>query len=245
MFGSYQAGVWSVLAEHIKPDLVVGASVGSLNGWLIAGGCSPDSLVEQWCSPELASPVKWRMPKHLFDGVIANDVVDDWIQRIHDGCTPTLDYALVATELRTMRPTIFRGAGLTWQHLAASCGVPLFLRQHRIGGVLYGDGGLIDPLPLWAALELGATRIVTVNLLPRRPFILRAVSRCAQVYGRFRNPTVEGVQVVNIIPTEELGTAADTIYWKRANAERWIALGKKDAYSSKHLVVECFERQGV
>jgi predicted acylesterase/phospholipase RssA len=32
MFGAWQAGAWSVLARHFQPDLVVGASAGSLNG---------------------------------------------------------------------------------------------------------------------------------------------------------------------------------------------------------------------
>jgi hypothetical protein len=33
------------------------------------------------------------------------------------------------------------------------------------------------------------------------------------------------------------------LYWNRDRARRWIELGKKDSYASKHLVVECFERQ--
>src|SRR6185436_480327 len=40
MFGAYQAGVWAALHHSIQLDMVVGASIGCLNGWLIAGGCS-------------------------------------------------------------------------------------------------------------------------------------------------------------------------------------------------------------
>ena len=36
-YGAYQAGAWEVLAPIVEPDIVVGASVGSLNGWAIAG----------------------------------------------------------------------------------------------------------------------------------------------------------------------------------------------------------------
>jgi len=46
MFGAYQAGAWKVLSEQIEIDLVVGASVGAVNGWSIAGGCSADELIE-------------------------------------------------------------------------------------------------------------------------------------------------------------------------------------------------------
>lgn len=243
MFGSYQAGVWSVLSNYIQPDLVVGASIGSLNGWLIAGRCPAEALIERWQTLEGGAQVRWRMPQSFSDGIIASDVVESWIQDVFAACTPVLEYGVVATELRRMRPRLFRNPGLTWQHLAASCSAPVFLPPHRIDGVLYGDGGLIDPLPLWAARELGATRVVAVNLLPRRPLLLRAVAQGAQAYGKFRNPSFEGMEVVTISPAEDLGTARDSVYWSKANTERWIDLGKKDAYTLKHLVVECFERK--
>ena len=54
MFGAWQAGVWRALAPYLKPDLVVGASVGALNGWAIAGGASPDELIDSWMNPDLA-----------------------------------------------------------------------------------------------------------------------------------------------------------------------------------------------
>ncbi|MBM3775954.1 MAG: hypothetical protein FJW37_12460 [Acidobacteria bacterium] len=49
MFGAYQAGAWRALEGRFRPDLVVGASVGALNGWAIAGGCAPEELVDR-CS---------------------------------------------------------------------------------------------------------------------------------------------------------------------------------------------------
>ena len=45
MFGAYQAGAWNVLSQRFQPDMVVGTSVGALNGWAIAGGCPPDELL--------------------------------------------------------------------------------------------------------------------------------------------------------------------------------------------------------
>jgi len=38
LFGAWQAGAWAACASHWQPDLIVGASVGSLNGYLIASG---------------------------------------------------------------------------------------------------------------------------------------------------------------------------------------------------------------
>jgi NTE family protein len=241
MFGAYQAGVWSVLEGLIKPDILVGASIGSLNGWLIAGGNSGEQLRSRWLNLEPASQLQWQFPRNLSDGILDSTQIENWIRDIHAHCSPAMRYGLVATELRTMKPTLFEWPDLTWQHLAASCGVPVFLRQQRINGVLYADGGLMDPLPLWAALQMGATKIVTVNLLKDRPMILRAVGRAARVYSRHREPD-ENVEVVEINPGERLGTARDSMYWSRQNTERWIARGQEDAYAIKHLVVECFER---
>ena len=48
MFGAWQAGAWKAIASCFEPELVVGASVGSLNGWAIASGCSPEDLVAEW-----------------------------------------------------------------------------------------------------------------------------------------------------------------------------------------------------
>ena len=44
MFAAYQAGVWKAVSSAFRPDIVIGASAGALNGWAIAGGCEPDEL---------------------------------------------------------------------------------------------------------------------------------------------------------------------------------------------------------
>jgi predicted acylesterase/phospholipase RssA len=54
MFGAWQVGAWRALAGRVRPDLVVGASVGSLNGYAIAGGACSDEHGEFWLVRELA-----------------------------------------------------------------------------------------------------------------------------------------------------------------------------------------------
>src|SRR5438132_10467907 len=141
MFGAYQAGAWKMLAEHFEPDMVVGASIGAINGWAIASGCDPDELIERWRNLEALPP-------------------QDLIRKLHSDYSPRIDYGVVLTDTFRLRPRLFRGPGLTWQHLAASTAIPGLYRQHRIEGRLYSDGGLLSALPLWAAIEMGAERIV-------------------------------------------------------------------------------------
>src|SRR5258707_1073852 len=94
MFGSYQAGVWASLADSIRFDMVVGASIGSLNGWLIAGGCSGASLEEQWLDLGPVSRVEWRYPERLSEGIIDPTIAELWIRRIFESSTPQMRYAL-------------------------------------------------------------------------------------------------------------------------------------------------------
>ena len=63
MFGAYQAGAYRAIAELAPPDIVVGASVGALNGWSIAGGCTPDHLIERWLHPSAGDALK-LFPNH-------------------------------------------------------------------------------------------------------------------------------------------------------------------------------------
>src|SRR4051794_18773525 len=102
MFGAYQAGVWASLADSIRFDMVVGVSIGSLNGWLIAGGCSAASLQEQWLDLGAVSRVEWRYPERLSEGIIDPTVAGSWIRRIFESSTPKVRYALVVTRMRTM-----------------------------------------------------------------------------------------------------------------------------------------------
>ncbi len=242
MFGSYQAGVWSALHDAIRPDIVVGASIGSLNGWLIAGGHPAADFENLWLNLDHISRPRLRFPRSLRHGLIADDL-DRLYQDVYRSSTPKTQYGVVLTESKKLEPRLFEWPEITWEHLAASCSVPLFMPAREIGGIVYSDGGLIDPLPVWAAARMGATRIVAVNVLVERPWFIRASVKAARRYSRYKPDVDPGIEIITIQPGKALGAASDSMYWNRDRASRWIELGKKDAYASKHLVVECFERE--
>src|SRR4051794_30878184 len=77
-FGAYQAGVWTGISEYFQPDLVVGASVGSLNGWAIAGGCSPAELTRRWREIDTSGAERLRLPKSPIDGLMGSDFIEEW-----------------------------------------------------------------------------------------------------------------------------------------------------------------------
>ncbi len=229
MYGAYQAGVWLELEKVFRPDLVVGASIGSLNGWFVAGGVPASDLVHRWLTLHDAADHQFQIPRYLSDGFVRGHMVEKWIREIFSVAKPRCEYALVTTELCTMRPRLFQWPDLNWTHLAASCAVPLLLKQHRIDGSLHADGGLVDPLPVWAALELGAQQIVAVNLLVNRPVAVRAAARIAGLCGNYRRPDTSGVDLLLIEPSGSLGTIRDAMYWTPSNTDALIAMGQADA----------------
>jgi NTE family protein len=225
MFGAWQAGAWRALAERIQPDLIVGASVGSLNGYAIACGASPRDLSQFWMRPELAS--LRNLPRT--------------IQSLMQVGSPDIDYALVITDLLRLKPRIIRGREVTWRHLAASCAIPGVLPQYKIGGRWYTDGGILNPLPVWAAVELGASRIVAVHVLPEIPawWLKPLVKGFRGVFGH-HPPVPEVVEVTVLKPPRVLGSMRDALRWDRDNAERWIAEGY--AAAKNISILNCLER---
>jgi len=214
LFGAWQAGAWSVLAKRVTPDLVVGASVGSLNGYLIASGAEPEKLREMWLDPALGR----------FQDLASN------IRRMMAQHNPKIPFAVTATELPRMKPRIFRGPEITWQHLAASCALPFALPQVRIGSHWYSDGGLLGALPLWAAAELGATRMIGLQALPQSPsWWLHQFVRAFRGVAGHNPPVPPGIEVLEIRPGRWLGSVRDTVQWKHDNIERWLNQGAEDA----------------
>jgi NTE family protein len=132
-------------------------------------------------------------------------------------------------EVPRLRQVLVRGERMTPAHLMASCAIPCGFPPVRIGGKFYVDGGLLSVVPLWAAVELGATRAVVVNALPLMPSrFLRATVGAFRALAapRARFP---GLEVIEIRPSASLGSVHDVTTWSEENVLRWIAQGERDA----------------
>ena len=241
MFGAYQAGVWSVLAEFWQPDIVVGASVGSLNGWAIAGGASGDDLHQSWLDPRRAERHRYRLPRSIHDGFIDPSSLEKWIQELHAQWTPRCQVGVALTEMWSFRLQLVQNSGVTWRHLAASCGVPLVLPSYVLDGRRYVDGGLVTALPLWGALAMGAERIVSVNLLAGRANpLMSASARALRWLTGFKVQVPPDAHLVQINPRPALGRPPEMIYWDRGRVEAWFDRGRHDGLAKKHFVCDMF-----
>src|SRR5271165_1897434 len=206
MFGAYQAGVWSVLADCCEPDLIVGASIGAVNGWIIAGGASPAELIDRWLTLDCAARYRFQAPKALHGGVLDSRPLRAMIDEVFAAYRPRVEYALVTTEIARLRPRIFRGPDITAEVLNATTAIPWLFDQVRVDRTLHSDGGVLTPLPIWAAAELGADRIVAVNALALLPGLIPKVFvRVVRSVARFQPSEPAGLEVIRIQPEGVLG----------------------------------------
>jgi NTE family protein len=216
MFGAWQAGVWRALASRVQPDLIVGASVGALNGYVIASGASPEELVELWRRPDFGALDRLR------------ENIDTLMKRY----TLRTEYAVVLTDVLRLKPRIFQGSQITARHLAASCAIPMVLPPYKIDGRWYNDGGLLNPLPVWAAVELGATHIVALHALPEVPSRwLKPLAKGFRMAFGHKPPLPPGVELTMLKPERILGSMHSALFWERENIEHWLELGYADGGS--------------
>jgi NTE family protein len=72
-------------------------------------------------------------------------------------------FGAVATDLKTGLPILFQ-RGNTGLAVRASSAVPSVFQPVRIGEHLYVDGGLVSPVPVRFAHEMGADFVIAVNI---------------------------------------------------------------------------------
>jgi NTE family protein len=227
LFAAYQAGVYKALWPHWKPDLVVGASAGALNGWMIAACVHPDNLIEQWLHPDAAKTVKFHDRPGILKGYFDPGPLLARARRIQRDFRRELPLGIVSVEVPQFRPRVFHNDEITPEHLVASCSIPLLYPSVRINGRRLLDGGLFEPTPVWAAAAMGATRVIGVNSLPRvTPWPIHAV--LGGMHRLRKMPVPATLDVAMIKPSERMGSAREAVVWELANVRRWVEMGIRD-----------------
>ena len=102
--------------------------------------------------------------------------------------------ALVAADILTQRELVLR-RGLLWQAVLASIAIPGVYPAQRIGPYVAVDGGVLNPLPVNVAAEMGAGTVIGVNLGSGAPLPEHEVDVSAASGG---SPAVLGVLMRSI-----------------------------------------------
>jgi predicted acylesterase/phospholipase RssA len=219
MFAAWEVGVWKALAPHLRPDMVVGASAGAWNAWAIAGGARLEDLEREWMDPRTGDLMCLGLHS---TGILRPDALHAKARELFERYQPRMPVGITVVEVPSLKLRLVRDREITWQHLAASCSIPFCFPPVRIDGHSYVDGGFRGALPVWAAAEMGATRVVALNCLTTFPFRLLQMT----VGLLSPRPNVAGVTVIK--PSTGLGTVRDAVVWSSANIGRWIAQGERD-----------------
>lgn len=189
LLGAHEVGMLRALAEAgIRPDLVVGTSVGAINGVVVAAGPAgaADRLGLMWqgdALQEAFSETLWgRAVRLMRSGTHLHS--PDPLRGLLDSLLPGADFTDLALPFHCVAASIeharahWFSSGPVVPAVMASCAVPGLLPPAEVGGEHFFDGGLVDSIPVGRAVALGASAIYVLHVgrieqplaVPRRPW---------------------------------------------------------------------------
>jgi len=162
--GFAHIGVIQVLEENgIKPDLVAGTSAGSLVAALYASGRSGAELAALADSMDESAFTDWSFPGR---GLIRGEGLAKYVRDNTRGLQieqMRLPLGIVATDLDSGEAILFQ-RGDPGVAVRASSAVPAVFQPVRIGLREYVDGGLVAPVPVRFARQMGAELVIAVDI---------------------------------------------------------------------------------
>ncbi|MEE8267915.1 MAG: patatin-like phospholipase family protein [Gemmatimonadales bacterium] len=216
----------------VAPDLVVGTSMGAIVGALYASGYSGrelDSLVriadleQTFQAYDLHGPQRLRGLSPLIiwergaggvelqNASVSEAAVNFLLGRAMmrgnlmargDFDSLPIPYRAVATNLATRKPTVFARGDLA-QVVRASMAVPVVFEPVEIDGAFFLDGGLSQNVPIAAARQAGATRLIISDVTKGTADSLNPYSAIAV-----------GEQVINYLFSQDIDTLPGDVYIK-------------------------------
>ncbi len=154
-------------AQGIVPDFIAGTSAGSVVGALYAAGNNGFELQRIAMDMDEAAISDWALPFFSkVSGVLKGDALQNYVNKAVKNAPIErlkIPFGAVATDLNTGKPILFQ-RGNTGQAVRASSSVPSVFQPVKIGTHSYVDGGLVAPVPVKFAKDMGAEFIIAVNI---------------------------------------------------------------------------------
>lgn len=229
VLGAVQVGMLRALAEAgVRPDLVLGTSVGALNGAVLAA-LPPDEVADRldalWRSDArdvFAAGTVRRLREFARTGVAAHSA--EPLRRLVEAALGErriedlpVRFSCCAARIEDASEHWF-DSGPVVDAVLASASVPGLLPPTVVGDRHYLDGGLVNSIPLGRAVELGADRVFVLQVgridtplqPPRRPHEVALVAfeiARRHRYARDLAAVPPGVEV-HVLPTGGAGAPA-------------------------------------
>lgn len=164
--GFAHIGVIQVLdAAGLQPDWVVGTSAGSVVGALYAAGFDGAALQQVAAGMEEAAFADWQLP-FFKPGLLRGEALQRFVAaRVQSRPLQQLQRPLgvVATDVQSGQGVLFQ-RGDTALAVRASSAIPGVFEPVHIAGRDYVDGGLVAPVPVEQARQMGAERVLAVDI---------------------------------------------------------------------------------
>ena len=179
--GAAQVGALRALFEAgIRPDVLVGCSVGALNAAFLAIDPSPSrqamlenlwrrldgSAIFAGSRSSMAGHLL-RRDNHLYEPHALLDLIHRWVP-LTDLSATAVPVHVVTTDLVTGEPHWW-SSGDPAEVLGATACLPGVFPPVALGGSLHVDGGITCPVPVGRAVELGALRIWVLDVSGPQP----------------------------------------------------------------------------
>jgi NTE family protein len=252
--GAVQVGMLRALSERgIRPDMLVGTSVGAVNAAWIAGRPDPegvDHLCEIWLSlrrqdvfpfnPVTSAAGLLGRTNHFIPNDALRIVLETHLPytRLEEASVPV---HVVTTDLKSGRAAIMT-SGPAVPALLASCAIPGVFPPVTIGRREYIDGGVANHTPMSVALELGATEVYVLPVgypwLNRQPTnaLGMALHALARIIEQKLDTEVEqnrDLADIHVLPAMDVSDISpadfshtrEMIDWGYSSARRYLGMG--------------------
>jgi predicted acylesterase/phospholipase RssA len=167
--GAVEAGILDVIMKKIIPDVIIGISVGSVNGAAIATGIPTQSIVNSWLKLRKKDifPFNYKllyMP-HKSRAVHSNRRWKWWLKKWFNELK--FEDCKIPLYLNTTRlsdgKAVFFNKGKLVNVIMASTALPPYFRPYELDRVEYVDGGLSDFLGDEELLKLKFQQAIIVT----------------------------------------------------------------------------------
>ena len=250
----------ALLEADVVPDLVLGTSIGAINGAAIAADPTPEGaqrLIRTWdalASGEvLGGSLLGRVGRIVRNGTSLHD--SDDLRRLLLAHLPTsrfddlvVHFECVAASIEAARERWFTEGDLV-EAVLASCALPGVFPPVRIGDEHFLDGGLVNSIPLARAVAAGADTVWVLHVgrieerldVPRRPwevgFVAFEIARRHRFHADLAG-VPDGV-TVHVLPTG-LPSSRQAATWSnlRYRDPRRIVAGADRAYEATRTYLD-------
>jgi NTE family protein len=196
VLGAVEVGMLRALFRAgIRPELVVGTSIGAVNGALVAADPSEavtDRLVRLWASPEASEVYGDSVARQLRRFAARTHLHSPRPLRrlLQRELGENTSFSDLRVPFQCCAASIERAAehwfydGPVVDAVLASASVPGLLPPAQIGGEHFIDGGIVNSIPVGHAVDLGARTVFVLQVgrierplnPPRRPWEIAQVA---------------------------------------------------------------------